>query len=770
MTSNQSRKTMPSISEIIAGRNPARATSTPAAADSSEPLISYYHAANAPEPSGAATLTAFIDAIQSDENKKTVNRLRERLKAKDEDGYSKAKRTLAAVSISGKTTTGGRAKSHEQGRFKHSGYMQIDLDGKDNVGWTVEEMRDILQADPRIVAAFISPSGDGVKGVARIPADVSTHLGAFIAARDFFAAHNLTIDEACKDPGRLCFVSYDPSAWIDLTRSESFEPAEVVINDPTPEIDFDAAGTPSKGLVLKMRAADFPTPPVTGIHTWLMAAAWWCRIHEMTEAATAAKLQGYDGQLRRRLQPTEAVDAATKVFAVARDNSWKIAADMAARVCPPPGISTATEYAPEDVFYDGPAGRYLIRVENTYHLQSKRGPVITGLARFLSKEYEDAKELTAAVKGTINARELDGGIQWSGNIAGHQQGLSRDIDGKPILILSEAQQPQPKPGNCSLINELLANAFEQETAFQVFLSWLAGRYRAVRDHTHIPSPMLVMAGEVNSGKSLIAWIASQCLGGRTANPYNAWAGGMLWNDDLVGAEMLLVDDCAGSIEMRARRCFGAAFKEAMYPHIVQLRKRHSSSVSVRPVWACIVCCNDTPEALQIIPPLDADMSDKVILLHVSPLVLPVDTSTPAGRSAMQTMIRNELPAFVQQLAEWVTPAELHDTRSGITAWRDPELLDSVDANSPARRIESLITAAIENRGIWHDIPREFTAIEIETRLTDPHSPVRDQAKALLHWHGACGAALQRLAKMNRGVITEGEYDYHNKIRRYYVHA
>lgn len=206
----------------------------------------------------------------------------------------------------------------------------------------------------------------------------------------------------------------------------------------------------------------------------------------------------------------------------------------------------------------------------------------------------------------------------------------------------------------------------------------------------------------------------------------------------------------------------------MYPHIVQLRKRHSSSVSVRPVWACIVCCNDTPEALQIIPPLDADMSDKVILLHVSPLTLPVNTSTPAGRSALQTMIKNELPAFVHQLTEWETPAELHDTRSGIKAWRDPDLLDSVDAQSPARRLESLLTTAIENRGIWHDLPRELTAIEIETRMTDPHSTVRDQARTLFHWHGACGAALQRLAKMNRGVITEGEYDYHNKIRRYYI--
>jgi hypothetical protein len=138
--------------------------------------------------------------------------------------------------------------------------------------------------------------------------------------------------------------------------------------------------------------------------------------------------------------------------------------------------------------------------------------------------------------------------------------------------------------------------------------------------------------------------------------------------------------------------------------------------------------------------------------------------------ALQAMIRAELPAFVRQLSEWETPEELHDTRSGIKAWRDPDLLDAVDANSPARRIEVLIEAAIENRGVWHDLPREYTATEIEMRLTDPHSPVRDMAKALLHWHGACGAALSRLARMERGLVTFGEFDYHTKTQRYQIKA
>lgn len=744
-----------SISEKLAA---ARAKQMPTTPPDDEPKMSYYERAQATEPSGAVILTHFVEAIRSEEFAFSVQALRAHKAAGNEDEYSAAKRSLPAVSISGKTTEGKRAKSYEEGRFEHSGYLQVDLDAKDNVGWTVEEMRDILRAEPRIVASFVTPSGDSVKGIARIRPDIDTHLASFIAVRDHFKKHNLVIDEACKDPGRLCFVSHDPDAWIDLDRTAVF--------DPAPEVDH-TSGVPQESLILRLKASAFPTPPTNGIHTWLMQAAWWCRINGHTEQQTVEKLSAYDGTLRRRFQPNEVTDACSKVYSVPRDPAWRIEQDIAAMINPPAG-STATEFAPQDIYYDQPKGVYYVHVNGSYHLHGKQKPVTTGLARYLSKEISDAKELHAAVKSTIADRELDGGVQWAGSIAGHKQGINYDIDGKPILILAEPTIPQPAPGEFPIITNLLSQAFSDGTAMSVWISWLAGRYRALRHYTHIPAPMLVMAGEVNSGKSLLAWIAAQMLGGRTANPYAAWSGGTLWNDNLIAAETLLIDDCQGNTDIRTRRTFGAAFKESIYPSIVELRKRNVSSLSVRPVWACILCCNDTPEALQIIPPLEADMEDKIILLHVSQIKVPVDTSHPEGRLQLQKMLREEFPAFAQSLAEWETPADLHDSRSGILAWRDPELEASIDANSPVKRLEALLDISLQHLGIWHDLPREFTATEIEMRLTDPQSPVRDQARALFNWHGACGATLSRLVRTGRGPVEFGIYDSHKKSTRYYI--
>jgi hypothetical protein len=727
-----------------------------------QPTIDFYKSATAPTPMATTTLEDLIAAIQSEEFASKIAKLRSTLAVGDDDGYSVAKKDLPAVSISG-ACEGRRAKAIEEGRFHHSGLLQLDFDAADNVGWTVEEIVEILRAEPRIVAAFVSPSGAGVKGIARIPvcATKDQHVAAFVAARNHFRQHNLTIDEACKDPVRLMFVSHDPGAWLDLDRTAMFEP---VAAEPEP-----LKANKKSGIKLKIGKTAFPEPPREGIHTWLMEASWWCRFAGMDESDTVAKLQAYDGRLRRSYQPSEVVNAVRTVYLAdmpAAGEDWRDAATVAAARRAP---STAQSFDPADIFYDGPSSKYLVRVGKSFMTYSKLSPVITGVSRQLADKYDDPKDLMQAVRESVKNRELDGGVQWHGSIAGHAQGLTKDTNDLPILITSEAKIPHPTAGEAPTITEIISGAFADPIATTIFMSWLAGRYRSVRAHCHIPSPMLVLAGEINSGKSLLAWIVAQTLGGRTANPYAAWAGGMLWNDDLVGSELLLVDDCIGSTDIRSRRAFGASFKESVYPHSVQLRKRNHSSISVRPVWCVLVCCNDTPESLQIIPPLDADLADKIALLHVIGVKLPVDTSTPEGRDELQTIIRKELPAFAQQLIDWETPEELRDSRSGVIAWRDPELSESVDAHSPSKRLESLLEAALADWGIWHDLPRDMTASEVESRLLELNSPVRDQARQLCGtWHGACGSALAKLARSGSDYVKLSERPPVGKALRYYI--
>jgi hypothetical protein len=119
--------------------------------------------------------------------------------------YQKAKRGLSSFMVSG-TSNGGRKS---QNFLAHSGYLQIDIDKVE--GESVFGLRDRLGQDPHILAAWLSPSGRGVKAIMLIPACSRLHKKAFKFAYEYMRrTYSVEIDPSCSDLTRICYVSYDP--------------------------------------------------------------------------------------------------------------------------------------------------------------------------------------------------------------------------------------------------------------------------------------------------------------------------------------------------------------------------------------------------------------------------------------------------------------------------------------------------------------------------------------------------------------------------------
>ncbi|MBM3734100.1 MAG: DUF3631 domain-containing protein, partial [Acidimicrobiia bacterium] len=82
-----------------------------------------------------------------------------------------------------------------------------------------------------------SPTGNGLKAVFCVPADAARHAASFAAV----AAHvrNLCaveIDHACRDVARLCFVSYDPDAFLNRDAAELAPLVEPTESAPKPVV------------------------------------------------------------------------------------------------------------------------------------------------------------------------------------------------------------------------------------------------------------------------------------------------------------------------------------------------------------------------------------------------------------------------------------------------------------------------------------------------------------------------------------------------------
>ncbi len=410
-------------------------------------------------------------------------------------------------------------------------------------------------------------------------------------------------------------------------------------------------------------------------------------------------------------------------------------------------------FRPDEVFYDSLSGKYYVGFNQRYRAYGNKEPVLIGLTRY----FEDQENLNpeAAAKQTLSSVVIDRAIDWAGDIAGQQRGVLNRPNAQ-ILVTSSPVIPEPCPGDWPTIRGILDQLFgSEEDQLNVVIGWIKGAYKAVAAHQHHPAPILAVAGPPKCGKSLLSWIIAQLLGGRIGHPYASWAGITQWNDDLVANELLLVDDSVGSTDYRKRQAFATRFKESIFGSEVHLRKRNSTAISVRPVWRAMMCCNDNPESLAVLPAIDEDMVDKIILVRANPVVPPVDTSTPEGREQLMNMIRLELPGFCFFLVNsFGVPEHLSDSRSGVCAWKHPDLVDALGSMTPWEQLRELIQLAYTHGDLNLEPGEslELTSSRLASALTSPGSSTAIQARSLLRSARQVGRYLGKLAEMNDGLV------------------
>lgn len=160
------------------------------------------------------------------------------------DQITPLKERLPSILFSGTFSTRG-----EKHLLQHSGLICADLD---DLGPQVESIRDLVVQDPHVLAAFVSPTGTGLKVVFRCDPE-KDHYESFRALRYYMLEHfGVEVDEACKDVSRLCFVSHDPDCFIAEDAEVIPYPPEQVHAEPpktpiaptglTPGDDYDQRG------------------------------------------------------------------------------------------------------------------------------------------------------------------------------------------------------------------------------------------------------------------------------------------------------------------------------------------------------------------------------------------------------------------------------------------------------------------------------------------------------------------------------------------------
>lgn len=149
-----------------------------------------------------ASLSHVLETIQNGTYQARVEELRKLAREKGKSAYTEAKKRLPAFTASGEV-------DHQNRLITHSGLLQLDFDELDG---TAETAREKVSRDPHVAAAFISPSGNGLKVL--VPIFAGDHAEGFRAASTYFKDKlSMEADKQVKEPGRLCFVSDDPHLY-----------------------------------------------------------------------------------------------------------------------------------------------------------------------------------------------------------------------------------------------------------------------------------------------------------------------------------------------------------------------------------------------------------------------------------------------------------------------------------------------------------------------------------------------------------------------------
>ncbi len=165
--------------------------------------------------------------IQEGNYKEQVEAIRKLIAEGQEKEADKLKKQLPAFTPSGTFDNGRKAELLTQ----YSGYVILDLDKLNPTD--LERAKSLVALAPYTFAAFISPSGNGLKIIVPVNSTSEHHKLAFQQVCDYYEqALQLVVDPSGKDVSRLCFMSYDP----DCYRNINAEPFKVNIEqEPEPK-------------------------------------------------------------------------------------------------------------------------------------------------------------------------------------------------------------------------------------------------------------------------------------------------------------------------------------------------------------------------------------------------------------------------------------------------------------------------------------------------------------------------------------------------------
>ena len=177
--------------------------------------------------------------IKNGDSKEKVSAIRNE---KEKQKRQELKKNLPSICFSGTFRERSAKKI-----IKHSGLVCLDFDDFKN-NQDLLYFKDSFLQDKFVYCCFISPSGNGLKVLVKIPAETHNHKKYFDALKEYFNTSHFDISGS--DVSRVCYESFDPNIYVNKD-SEVFK--EIIDTKEYLHHDTDSFKVPlkEKGEIIK---------------------------------------------------------------------------------------------------------------------------------------------------------------------------------------------------------------------------------------------------------------------------------------------------------------------------------------------------------------------------------------------------------------------------------------------------------------------------------------------------------------------------------------
>ncbi|MEY5019132.1 MAG: hypothetical protein RLZ22_220 [Verrucomicrobiota bacterium] len=407
--------------------------------------------------------------------------------------------------------------------------------------------------------------------------------------------------------------------------------------------------------------------------------------------------------------------------------------------------------SPQDYFH-APTETFLVRNDagrwQPFKLVSYRR-ILT--ARGLTSKIGKGEDLSE-IDLEILRVQMENDVSRYGPLCGKNSGFY-ESDGCRHLVTEDMVLIEAQPGSfptiSAVINGLFRNSESEDVGsaqIATFLGWLKSSVEALRAGRQQQQQALAICGVRDCGKSFVQHhIVTPCLAGRAADAERYFLRGNDFNADLFAAEHLVLDDCRASTSIKDRLAFAAKLKQhTVGSTVASLHGKGKDAITVRPWWRISITCNDDPESLLVLPPLNEDFADKLILLRASRFDFPEPITTAAEKGRFEAKLRSEIPAFLDFLLNrYSLPEKYVDPRRyNVATYHHPVIKECLESLSPEAELLELIDLIVFDG--FHDGPVWISASDLENKILA--SSHHRRAERIFTFNGACARYLARLSK------------------------